>query len=324
MVRKQKLTRDSYPTYEGRVKQKSKTKWFIILFILMILVIIAGFYIFYQYSTIEETYQSTVYEEEIVPHLAEQQDIADEAPYTVLFVALDNVYYDGAQVEEALWSTLYYVDPEQNSIQAVNIPMNLIVRSNGNEEVNLLTYADGGLTSIKETIESLFEVELNYISAMRLQNIRDIVDPIEPITVNVPVDIEDLSINSNQAVQFSGIEIMKLIDEGNELPTLEQSDLHHAILNSLYTHFFKFENILQLPENFENAAYVIQTEVPFTKLVEIYRNDDYNLTNVDLNELVQLERTQMEDRYIYFADMSEIKEVVSRMASAIDESANKD
>ena len=114
--------------------------------------------------------------------------------------------------------------------------------------------------------------------------------------MNVPVDIEDLSINSNQAVQFSGIEIMNLIDEGNELPTLEQSDLHHAILNSLYTHFFKFENILQLPENFENAEYVIQTEVPFTKLVEIYRNDDYNLTNVDLNELVQLEMLPIVDK----------------------------
>lgn len=323
MVSKKRYTRDSYPTYEGRVKETARPKWFIILFVIMIIATAVGFYIYYQYSSIQDAYQTMVYEEEVVPHLGEQNSVEDNTPYTVLLVTLDNIYVDGAQVEEALWSTLYYINPEQSTVQAVNIPLNLVV-DNGEEDISLLTYANSGLSSIKDTVERLFEVQLNYLSVIRLQNIRDIIDPLAPINVNVPIDIENLSIYRNQSIQLSGRETMNLIDEGNELPVLDQIKLHQSLLNSIATQSFKLENLLQLPEFFENGEYVFETELPFRKLVEIYRNDDYNLTNVDLNELITLNRTQIDNRYIYFADLEELKVVVSKMASAIDELATKD
>lgn len=319
-MRKKRHSRDYYPTYKGHVKEKTRNRWLIVLFILMMVIVTVVSYVFYQYSSIEEAFESKLYTSELVPRQGVENQVTDSKPYTTLLVTMDNIYVEEAQVEEALWAKLYYVDPEQTKVQAINIPLNLVFENDG-EEISLNTYSEGGLPSIKSNVEQLFEINIDYISAVRLQNIRDIIDPLESIQVYIPQEVTNSDIKTGQ---FNGREIVNLIDSALEFPILDQVKLHQAIYDSVISDVFQFENIFQLPGYLENGEYVFQTEIPFRKLVEIYHKDDYNLTNVDLDELLDIDYTQIDNRYTYVANLDEFKDIVSRMSNAIDELANKE
>lgn len=322
MATKRKKTREIYSTVTGDLSNRTKKQWIIILFILMIVTTIVGFYIFFQYTSIEESYQTHLYKEELGLQTTEIVEDEKTKPYTVLVVALDNIYVDGSQIEEALWSTLFYVTPEEKMVQAVSIPLNLHVESN-EDDLNLDTYGSGGIVSIKENISELFEVQIDYLNVLRLQNIRNIIDPLESIQVQAPITVEgnNLKISSGKHYRLSGREIEQLMSLASTSPTLEQAKFHQAIIEGVISETFQFENVLQLPQLLSNGEFVFQSGIPFSKLVEIYRNDDYNLTTVDLGELIELNLTQLDNRDLYIADLVEVKEVVQRMTTAIQETA---
>lgn len=294
----------------------------------MVTLITVVSYILYQYSSIKDAYESNIYHQfngEMEEVIAVQPE--SNTAYTHLFLTLDNTYIDGDQREVALWARVYYMKPEESVMQSVNIPMNLIVESTDEEETfSLDVYGESGIQAVKETMEEFLQVQIDYISLVRLQYIRDIVEPLEsiPVTATTDISTEEFQLESGNTYRLSAHQSAQVIAQIDGLNPFDQMHIHQSIYNGMAEELTSLENAIQLPNILSHGEFVLSSTMPFSKLVEIYRKDDYNLTDVDLNQLINLELRQVDNQDIYVADLDELRELTARMSSAIEEAAMKE
>lgn len=319
--------RHNYATIEA-ANHHSKTKWFIILFILMISIISVVTFVLFQYSSIQNAYETSIYHN-LLPDEVEE---VPESPtggtaYTHLVLTLDNVYVEGNQFEDVIWAQVNYVKPEDASIQSVNIPMNLnVTTTDESEALSLDVYGESGVQGVRDAIEEFLQVKIDYISLIRLQHLRDIVDSMEPINLysSKAVSIDGLQLEEAKESQLTAHQLSQLLIETAEWEVFEQVAIHESLYQSIFKELTTLNNVTKLPQILTAGEYVISSSLPFSKIVDIYRQDDYNLTDVDLNQLIELESTQVNHQYIYTANLDDLRSVTERMSSAIEEAAMKE
>ena len=324
-----KLTKQryNYSTVEA-ANHHSKTKWFILLFILMISVISIAAFVSFQYSSIKNAYETSIYHN-LLPNEIEDLNNGtdDKTAYTHLVLSLDNVYVEGDQFEDVIWAQMNYVKPEETTIQSVNIPMNLnVIAAEESDAFSLDVYGESGVQGVRDAIEELLQIQIDYISLIRLHHLRDLVDPLESIDVysSEAVTVNGLEIGEETYAQLTAHQISQLLTETATWEIFQQVAVHQSLYQSIFKELTALNNVTKLPLILTAGEYVISSTLPFSKIVDIYRQDDYNLTDVDLNQLIELESTQVNHQYVYTANLDDLRSVTARMSSAIEEAAMKE
>ncbi|XJS10086.1 hypothetical protein ACF3NG_08060 [Aerococcaceae bacterium WGS1372] len=319
--------RDNYATVDGS-RHRSKTKWFILVFIFMITITALASYLLYHYSSIKGAYESNIYQ---APTSSENDlgpDVKDsKSTYTHLLLTLDNVYVDGNQLEEVVWAQVNYVKAEEAVIQSVNIPMNLNVESaDSSETYQLDVYGESGIQGVKEAMEKLLQVQIDYVTQIRVNQIRDVIEPLGSINLDATrsVSLDNLQLNEGTTYKLTTLQSSQLVTEIATWDVFEQVDMHQSIYSGIISELTSLDNVIRLPNLLAHGEFVISSTMPFSKIVDIYLKDDYNLTDVDLNQLIELKLTQVDNQDIYTTNLDELRDLTRRMSTAIEEASMKE
>lgn len=274
MSGKHSRLKDAFVAYDGKPKRKSKRGWLILLFGFMIIAMVLIYYVFFFIGSIESAYNDAIYQ----PNLLQEHQAGDLASaeelneFNMLLIALNHVEEDTNHVEEAMWGTLYKVNQETNSIQSIKFPLNLLLENN-NEQVPINNYSTEGIQGLTNNLEEYLELEIDYVTNIRLQEFRRIVDTMtkhgEPIDENILLDDQEFDGDIIQAL--TGRQVERVLQPAG----LERMDVtmsrQRLIVENVLNNILTMDNILILRDIIESAEFVIQSNAPFNHLTEFVR-----------------------------------------------------
>lgn len=282
--------------------------------VFIILLILAGGFIFKVYNdvtnTTDEMYQE-VEKEEVRP---EPVEVKNKEPFSVLLLGVDTG--DLGRTEQGRSDTMMVmtVNPNTNQTKIVSIPRDTYTEIIGRGTMDKINhaYAFGGVSMSVNTVQNLLDIPIDYYVEVNMQGVKDIVDALDGVQVTPPItfDYQGYSFVEGQPTTLDGNAALAYSRMRYEDPNgdygrqARQRQIIVAAMNkvaSLST-IMNYQGVLGTLEN------NMQTNLTFDNMLSIFNNYRGAVSNV---EQIQLTGTGTTIGGIYYAipDETELVEV---------------
>ncbi|SEL28077.1 transcriptional attenuator, LytR family [Carnobacterium iners] len=273
-----------------QIKTKKRKKTIILLLVMFIL---AGFvyvtYLLLSANSFLNTIQGTKLPETTL-NVDEKIVLTNKDPFSVLLLGVDKRPGDVGRSDSIMVAT---INPETNDVRLLSIPRDTRVTlpSGKIDKINA-SYAYGGIPLTVETVENLLQIPIHYYAQINMQGLVVLVDALEGITVNSPLefDVQDINdvegnihidkgiqeLNGNQALGYARMRyedpqgdwgrqkrqrevVNEIIDETISLKSLTNfSTIFRAVGPNVETNFSS-RDLWAIATNYANAADHVET-----------------------------------------------------------------
>jgi polyisoprenyl-teichoic acid--peptidoglycan teichoic acid transferase len=182
------INRRAYKIQKKKRKRRKVIKW--MLFSLLFFFLAGGSYAYYLLhkaeSAVEESY------EEFRPETVKRN--LKEEPFSVLFIGVDDSksrqFKEATRTDALILATF---NPKDGSVKMVSIPRDSYVYIPAKDRYDKINHAHvyNGVKGTVETVEQLFDIQIDYYVKMNFYAFIDVVDALGGIEVEVPYDISE-------------------------------------------------------------------------------------------------------------------------------------
>ena len=250
-------------------------KKFIITFIIS-LVLFGG--IFWVANRILDVMELTSKVEFVGNDLGEGNNIEQRVENELLFLVLglDSDDFSGATTEQNRTDTMILakVNFETGKIDMLSIPRDSRVMVNGKLDKINHAHHYGGLKMAMKTTRDFLNLDIDYYVRVNFFSVKDIVDVLGGIEVDVPVQVDVAEdnihlkpgkqiLNGKQALQFARFRA------GYTEGDLGRVKSQQLIIKALIKELTKAKNIAKLPEILEVVKKTVNTNIPFSTIAKL-------------------------------------------------------
>ncbi|WP_406944920.1 LCP family protein [Halobacillus sp. SY10] len=177
------------------LKKKAGLWWKIPLFVLLILLVVTGIYVYNLYAGAKNTVDKKMNQEvSSINHELTNKKVEQKEPLSILLLGVDERSGDRGRSDALM---VLSVDPENNRSQLISIPRDTRTEMVGDsqqagklDKINH-AYAFGGTEMAIQTVESLLEIQLDYYIRMNMEGLSEMVDAVGGITVQNELQWKD-------------------------------------------------------------------------------------------------------------------------------------
>ena len=250
-------------------------KKFIITFIIS-LVLFGG--IFWVANRILDVMELTSKVEFVGNDLGEGNNIEQRVENELLFLVLglDSDDFSGATTEQNRTDTMILakVNFETGKIDMLSIPRDSRVMVNGKLDKINHAHHYGGLKMAMKTTRDFLNLDIDYYVRVNFFSVKDIVDVLGGIEVDVPVQVDVAEdnvhlkpgkqiLNGKQALQFARFRA------GYTEGDVGRVKSQQLIIKALIKELTKAKNIAKLPEILEVVKKTVNTNIPFSTIAKL-------------------------------------------------------
>ena len=155
-----------------------------------------GYFIFDQYvwkmihpePTLEERFVKEVSRISNIEHFEENVKLDTKKPFAMLLLGVDGNTFRANRSDTIM---IGIVNPEQSKVSLLSIPRDLRVQipgESGYDKINA-AFAKGGINLTAKTIESVFDIPIEYYAIINFKGFQELVDAIGGVEVDVEKDL---------------------------------------------------------------------------------------------------------------------------------------
>lgn len=267
--------KDTFITYDGKPPKKSNRRFLIIIFILLVLSLVIFSFVYNLYTSTRNAYESNIYQvnnlqmEEVLPDALADRDYINH-----LLVALDYREIDGQQFEDASWVVFWQINKKDKSYQQLFMPadLELIEAFNG---LYVNNYIEHGIGSLVENFATALNMPIDYVTTIRLGELRPIVENLghTDIYISHDIELEESLYRANQSYQMTGRQFEKLLYANSLFPSEDKNLRQFNLFTQLFEDVFSFNNLLAIDDIFKEAYFGIQSNLPYHQLLNFLIRD---------------------------------------------------
>ncbi|WP_077306190.1 LCP family glycopolymer transferase [Terribacillus halophilus] len=170
-------------------KQKRRISKYILL-ILFVLLIGAGSFFFLTARDVKQTIDSIQKDSAVIDEGVTSKKIKNKERINILLLGIDEREFDSGRSDALLLMSL---DPTTESLDLVSIPRDTRTEIVGHHTIDKINhaYAFGGVDMSVETVEQLFNTDIDYFVEINMEGLADLVDAVGGVTVNNDLDWYD-------------------------------------------------------------------------------------------------------------------------------------
>ena len=207
-------------------------------------------------------------------------------PFTILLLGVDSTI-DGLNASAAFnGDTIMLVTFNPNTLNATifSIPRDTYVpiSCNGNNSNKINSSAAGGISCVIKTIENLIDINIDYYVKINFKGVVDLVDSLNGITVNVPIDFceqnSDRKFGKNEIClkkgeqTLNGEQALALARHRHTLPTGDFQRIEHQqlLVESTLNKIKSIRSIDQIYEVLEAISKNVETNISTEEILNLY------------------------------------------------------
>ncbi|MCM3668096.1 LytR family transcriptional regulator [Mesobacillus maritimus] len=256
-------------------QKKKKRKWLRITgFIFLLLIIVAGAYVFNVYRSLT-TAVDTMHEP-IERTTREPRPITfdDKEPFAVLMLGVDEREGDRGRSDTIIALT---VNPEKNSIKMLSIPRDTrteIVGRGTQDKINH-AYAFGGVEMSMDTVESFLDIPIDYYVKVNMEGFQDIVDAVGGITVNNEFAFTQDKIQfAEGTLNLNGEEALAYVRMRKQDPTGDfgRQKRQRQVIQGVINKGVSFGSLTKFDDIFKALGQNVKTNITFDEMMDIQSN----------------------------------------------------
>jgi len=245
-------------------------------------------------------------------------ELENKKPLNLLLLGLD----DGGYRSDVIMLMNYV--PGTGQIKFISIPRDTMVRYKGNTgKINAL-YAYGKEELVKNTMESLTGLKIDYYITVDFAGFRKIIDTLGGIYLNVPINMnyddptQGLSIHLNKGYQvLSGKKAEEFVryrrsdtPEGKEIGDLGRIDMQLYLMKELIDQKLDVKYILKLDELFDIFRKNVRTNIKLSDIND-YIPYAFNITAESIKSFtVPGEPRLVNEIWYYIVDGKKTSEII--------------
>ncbi|MCI5996806.1 MAG: LCP family protein [Parvimonas sp.] len=247
-----------------------------------------------------------------------EQTVDNELLFLVL--GLDSDDFSGYSTEQNRTDTMILakVNFETGAINVLSIPRDSRVSINGNLDKINHAHHFGGLKLAMKTTRDFLNLDIDYYVRVNFFSVKDIVDALGGVEVNVPVQVdvpEDnvhlepglQKLNGKQALQFARFR------DGYIEGDMGRVKSQQLLIKAMLTELTKAKNIAKIPELLEVFKKTVSTNIPFSTIAKLaLKAGNLSVDKLDA-KIVPGEAQYINDISYYVPNKVELKALVKSM-----------
>lgn len=167
-----------------RKKRRKRRRWKVLLFVVALIFLIGGVYLYTIYNEVRTTVNQDLHEDVTSIDTDETKEKVDnKEPLNILLLGVDERENDVGRSDTMIVMTL---DPNNDQMQMVSIPRDTYAEIAGDGRKTRINhaYAYGGSDMAVNTVENFLDIELDYYIRVNMEGLSQVVDAVNGITVN--------------------------------------------------------------------------------------------------------------------------------------------
>ncbi len=196
---------------ERRQMKNKKSKKFLILSSILVVLLGIGLYIGYVFFSANHFFNQIQGDD--LPNKGtnetDQVVIENKEPFSILLLGVDERPGDKGRADTILVAT---INPNTNDVKLLSIPRDTLIELPKSGELDKInaTYAYDGIPYVVETVEDYLDIPINYYAKINFQGMVDLVNAIGGITIDSPLDftVQDSNEHSNAIQVKKGVQHM--------------------------------------------------------------------------------------------------------------------
>lgn len=246
------------------------------------------------------------------------EELKAKAPLNILLLGLD----DGGYRSDVIMLMNY--EPISGQIKFISIPRDTMVRYKGNTgKINAL-FAYGKEELVKNTMEKLTGLKINYYITVDFAGFRRIIDTLGGVYLNVPINMnyddptQGLSIHLNKGYQvLNGKKAEEFVryrrsdtPQGKEIGDLGRIDMQLYLMKQLIDQKLDIKYILKLDELFDIFRKNVRTNIKPAEINE-YVPYAFNISAENIKSFtVPGEPKLINEIWYYIVDVKRATEII--------------
>jgi len=244
-----------------------------------------------------------------------EQTVDNELLFLVL--GLDSDDFSGVTTEQNRTDTMILakVNFEKGTVDMLSIPRDSRVLVRGQYDKINHAHHFGGLKLAMQTTRNFLGLDIDYYVRVNFFSVKDIVDTLGGVEVNVPVQVDVAEdnvhlepglqvLNGKQALQFARFR------EGYVEGDLGRVKSQQLLVEALLKELVKPKNIAKVPELVDVIKKTVNTNIPFSKIAKLALKAG-NLSADKFNaKIVPGESQMIDDLSYYVPDKPELNKIL--------------
>ncbi|MBW8350275.1 LCP family protein [Bacillus sp. IITD106] len=308
---------------QSRTAKRKKRKG-LKIFLITLLIIILGApigYGIYLMNTIKTAADNSFVEveREKSPYREEEVKLGKD-PVSILLVGVEDYLGDSGRSDALMLITL---NPETKEIALLSIPRDTrtYIEVEGKKDKINHAYAFGGLKASIETVESLFEIPVDYYVETNIKGFQDVINELGGITVDIPFDFKQVGLD-NKMIYFkegkmdlNGREALAFVQMRKEDPRGDfgRQDRQQIALKAIADKALSVTSLSRADDVIKAAGAHTRTNIPLKELMGM-RNFYNEIRNQEFTKLeLKGEDTYIDRIYYYEPDQDSLEEVTAEL-----------
>lgn len=310
-------------------------KWILTLACLVVILFvgIGGFLLYHVGYTLNDTVNKTKKELTLSDKRSKKVDIKKD-PFTILLIGTDgrSAYTQNWRPDVLM---LAAINPKNRSIKIVSIPRDTYVEiantKGAKDKINATpAYAyrqkEDPVHKIRETVENLFHIPIDYYAKANFQGFTDIVDVLGGVDVNVPFAFQTKMIGGKMAyfekgpAHLNGAEVLAYVrmrrsdPEGDKGRNKRQREVVQQLVDKLTS----LDVVTKFPELVKTVSNNFEYSFSFTEIATLTQSYHQSKNNVEEIEIKTIpSRKYLGGVYAYIENIPEeeqqrISEILQR------------
>jgi len=271
-------------------KKRRIIKWISFMFLFVILA--GASYAYYLFEKTQNAVSNSY--EEIRPNQA-KRDLKDES-FSVLFVGVDDSnsrkFNESTRTDALILATF---NPKDKSVKMVSIPRDSYVYIPSEDKYDKINHAHvyDGVKGTVETVEHLFDMQIDYYVKINFYAFIDIVDALGGIEVEVPYDIVEKNSEDKNSIMLkkgiqhlNGEEALALARTRKKDNDIERGKRQQEILKAIVKRAASAGSITKYDNVIEAVGENMKTNLTFNEMLSLvsYATTSANL-DIESHEL---------------------------------------
>lgn len=293
------------------MKKRNVLKW--TLFLLLIVFIIVGAYIFSTFQKVKTSYDNT--QITLNNEAVNKDSLKKKQSISFLVLGVDEREGDRGRSDTILVGA---INPNNNEGILISVPRDLrvtIPTIEGKDKINH-AYAFGGTKLATETVENLFDLSINFVATTNMEGFSQLIDLVGGITVNNKYEFTynghlfaegDIHLSSENALDY--IKMRKDDPEGDFGRQNRQKD----VLNGLVNELSSSKTMLDLPSISTIIGNNLETNVQISNVQQLQKDYLDGFKAAKQLSFTKGEDKKIEGIYYYEANKEELESITEQL-----------
>lgn len=290
-----------------------KKFWIVFGVILGILIVSAGGYALYLYTSVKDT-ASNMHEpisRETSSMRDEKVDMKKREPISILLMGVDERENDQGRSDTMIMMT---INPNKDSMYMFNIPRDTRTEIIGRGTIEKMNhaYAYGGVEMTMDTVENFLDVPIDYYFKVNMEAFQDVVSALGGVTVENPRAFDysgysfpkgEIDLNAQEALAFSR---MRYEDPKGDLG---RNDRQREIIKAIIEEGASIGSFNKVGGLLDAVGSNVKTNMTFEEMNNIFKN--YRSARQNMNTFEIEGQGQRIDNLWYYIVSDQEKQSIS-------------